>query len=243
MKTSDAIKAVNEWGNTTARLWALRLLALAIALGLWFGVSLSQRDVIAEKLVEATVSYIKPEGLLLLNPPSNVRVRITGPQRDIRTLAPYLVQVQVNLEDAVAGLAQVSLSRDDVTLPQPELEVASIEPSVISVELDRKLTKSLPLEASFIGEPAAGARVLLDQVEIEPPTAEVTGPARILAPVEQLALSPISLDGHAIQFAHVATVLTPDPLVQVTRNPRVTVIIPMDLGPGGPRNDGEAGGP
>lgn len=224
---------MNERNNDSGRLWVLRAVALALAIGLWFGISLSQRDVTATTEVEATVSYITPEGLMLINQPNSVRVTVSGPESEIRTLIPYLVQVQVDLQEEQPGLLSIGLGAEDVRLPQPDLTVSSIDPNVLNLELDRAVTKTLPLEASFTGEPAAGARVLLDQVAIDPPEAQVTGPARFLEGVDKLDLTPISLDGHAIDFTQTATVLPPDPLVQVQRNPRVRVRVPMDLGSGG----------
>lgn len=223
---------MSDRANGQGRRWSLRVLAVALAIGLWFGISLSNRDAIATRVVEATVSYIKPEGLILMNQPNTVKVTVSGPESTIRTLIPYLVQVQVSLQKEQPGPVSVGLAPDDVTLPQPELSVTSIDPNVLNFELDRALTRTLSLEASFTGEPAAGARVLMDKVSIEPPEATVTGPARLLEGLSKLDLTPISLDGHAIEFTQTATVLTPDPLVQVVRNPRVTVRVPMDLGGG-----------
>ena len=233
---------MSDRNEDRGRQWGLRALALALAIGLWFGISLSNRDVIAEKVVEATVSYVRPEGLIVMKQPNTVKVTVSGPESEIRTLIPYLVQVQVSLEGEQPGVVSKALSPDNVILPDPELKVTSIDPNVIELELDRSMTKTVRLEASFTGEPAAGARVLVDQVVIDPAQVKVTGPARILEGIEKLDLSPISLEGHAIDFTQTATVLTPDPRVQVERNSRVRVQVPMDLGPGGGDGNGEGGG-
>lgn len=228
---------MNERANGHGRLWGLRLVALALGIGLWFGISLSNRDVSAEKVVETTISYVRPEGLILMNPRTTVKVTVSGPMSEIRTLIPYLVYVQVSLEGEQPGLVRKGLSAEDVTLPDPKLTVTSIDPNVVTLDLDRSMTTTLPLEAFFAGEPAAGARVLMDRVVIDPPQVTATGPARILEGVEKLDLTPISLEGHAIDFQQTVTVITPDPLVQVERS-RVQVEVPMDLGPGTGENRG-----
>lgn len=217
------------------------MVALALAIGLWFGISLSNRDVTAEQVVETTISYVRPEGLIVMKQPNTVRVTVSGPESEIRTLIPYLVYVQVSLEGEQPGVVRKALSADNVTLPDPELTVTSIDPNVIELELDRSMTKTLPLEVFFAGEPAAGARVLVDEVVIDPPEVTVTGPARILEGIEKLDLSPISLEGHAIDFTQTVSVLTPDPLVRVERNSRVQVQVPMDLGPSNGDGNGSAG--
>lgn len=219
--------------NGGGRPWGLRLVALAIAVGLWIGVSLWQRDEVAERIVEATLSYVnKPRDVIILDQVGSARVRVSGPDREVRQLAPTMVQVQVDLAGRVPGVASIPLGPSNVRLPGG-LEVLSVEPNFVQLELDREVTRSFRLRPEFTGEPAAGARVLGESVRITPPEAEVTGPAKVLNDLESLALSPISLDGHAVQFTETATVLTPHPLARIVRNPVVTVTIPMDLGPEG----------
>ncbi|HYU36272.1 MAG TPA: hypothetical protein VEW48_29280, partial [Thermoanaerobaculia bacterium] len=73
------------------RTWGLRALALAIALALWFSVSLEDRQEMSERLVEAGVSYNRPRGLLILDPEQTVRVRLRGGSKQIRELNPFQV--------------------------------------------------------------------------------------------------------------------------------------------------------
>lgn len=218
--------------NGPYRPWGLRALALAIALGLWLLTSLSRRDDVAEKIVEATVSYInKPRDVIILEQVTSASVRISGPEREVRSVAPFMVQVQVDLDGRGPGMVSVPLGAANVRLPEG-LEVLSVEPNLLNVRLDREITRTLPLEPRWIGEPAAGARVLFDQVQILPPQAIASGPAQLLDSLTALSLSPINLDGHALSFEETASVVSPDPLVRILRNTQATVRIPMDLGPG-----------
>jgi hypothetical protein len=225
-------------GKVKERLWGLRALALAIAVGIWFGVSLSHRDAVAEKAIEATVNYVnKPRDVIVLDQVPNARVRVSGPDREIRQLAPYMVQVQVDLAGRGPGVASIPLGPSNVRLPEG-LEVLSVEPNLLNLEIDREMTAVLPLKPTFTGEPAAGARVLFDQITIVPPQSRVTGPTQVVEGLDTLSLSPIRLDGHALSFEEVATVISPDPLVRIVENPQATVRIPMDLGTGGSPPEG-----
>jgi len=222
---------VRDRNNGRGRLWVLRLLAFALALGLWFGISLSNRDVTATKVVEAQLSYITPEGMVLINRLNSVKVTVTGPESEIRTLVPYLVQVQVDLKGEEPGDVNVGLSAEDVILPQPELSVSSIEPNVFRLQLDRSVTRTLPLEPTITGEPAAGARVLRDQITVEPPEATITGPAQFVESLEKLDLTPINLDGHAAEvYTETAFIRSPSPQVQIVSQLWAEVKIHMDLG-------------
>lgn len=221
---------MNVTVSETGRRWALRLLAFALALGIWFAVSVEDRDAMREKTVEASVTFDKPEELILLDSVQTVRVRVRGPDRDVDRLAPYMVQVVVEIPAQGPSVLDLSLSAENVELPSGfDLVVQSVDPNVIRLDIDQKMTRSLPLQPSFTGEPAAGARLLRDQVEIQPQTAEVTGPASVLEDLEALDLSPINLDGHALPFEETASVLPPGPNVQVLRNSRVTVRVPLEV--------------
>lgn len=212
------------------RRWALRVLAFALALGIWFAVSVEDRDAVREKTVEASVTYDKPEDLILVESPQTVKVRVRGPDRDVDRLAPYMVQVVVEIQAEGASVLNLPLAAENVELPSGfDLDVQSIDPNVIRLEVDEKTTLTLPLQPSFTGEPAAGARLLRDQVEIQPQTATITGPASTLENLESLDLAPINLNGHALTFEETASVIPPQANVQVIKNSRVTVRVPLEI--------------
>lgn len=220
-----------------ARLWALRLLALGIALALWFVISVEKRETRRQKGVEASVSYNPPAGLVILNPVQSVTVVLSGPDRLITSLNPFQVDVQVELKTAQPGTVTANLTSEHVVRPQG-LEVVSIKPSQLSLRLDRETTVRLPVTPILEGEPAAGA--VVGEPEVLPAQVQVVGPESRVALVDHLETSPIRLDGHALDFEEVANVVSPDPLVQVLQPSRVRVRVPLHLQPlDGP----ETGGP
>ena len=206
------------------RTWGLRLLALSIACALWFSISLADRQALSERLVEASVSYNRPLGLIILDPEKSVRVRLRGGSKQVRELNPFQVSVQVELLQSSPGRFSVNLGPENVLLPLG-LEVVSIEPNVIRVELEREVTRRLPVRARLIGEPAAGA--VVEELEVFPSQVLVSGPESLVARIESLETIPISLDGHALSFEAETAVVAPDPLVQIVQPSRVTVRIPM----------------
>jgi len=62
--------------NESARTWGLRLLALSIAVGVWFSVSFEDREALSERMVEASVSYNRLRGFVILDPVGTVNVRL-----------------------------------------------------------------------------------------------------------------------------------------------------------------------
>ncbi|HEY4595928.1 MAG TPA: CdaR family protein [Thermoanaerobaculia bacterium] len=232
---------MNEWVRT----WGLRLLALGIAIGIWFNASVEDRLVSSEKVVEAAVTYSRPSGFVLISPVQNVNVRVSGTKKAIRQLSPYMVNVSVDLGQRQRGISTLGLTAENVLLPDG-LEVVSIEPNSIRVDLERELTERLPVVAKLTGRPAAGAKV--GQPEVIPNQILVIGPEPMLARIDFLSTRPISLDGHDKTFEEQdVTVVLPDPLIQIVPPPStVTVTVPIQpppqpSAPAKPRKEKEKG--
>ena len=211
----------------SSRRWATRLLALAIAIGIWFSASVEDRLASSEKLVEASIFYNRPRGYLVLNPVSTVSVRVSGSTKQIRQLNPLMVDVQVDLRRQREGTVIIHLGRDHVLLPRG-LAVVSIEPNPIRVTLERELTRRIAVEAQLVGEPAAGA-LLSAKVDVEPSQALVSGPASLLSGLAPLKTQPVSLDGHAFTFEETVALEPPDPMIQVLQPSTVKVRVPLAL--------------
>jgi YbbR domain-containing protein len=206
------------------RNWGLRLLALGIAIGIWFNASVEDRLVSSERVVEASVSYNRAHNFIVINPVPTVNVRLGGSKKAVRQLNPSMVYVQVELTQHPEGSAIVTLGPDNVTAPDG-LEVVSIEPGSIRVDLEKEVTQRVPVFAKLTGEPAAGST--MQEPEVFPNQVLVTGPASMVAKLESLTTQPIDLDSHALTFEETVPVVTPDPLIQIVQPSKVTVRVPM----------------
>jgi len=205
-------------------LWGLRVMALVIALLLWFFGTFEKREETAEKVVEASVTYNTPRGLILLNPVETVRLRVRGPSRKIRALNPSLIAVLVTPKTTSAATLDFRLGADNVVTPD-DIEIVTIEPNIIKLRLDQEETAMKPVRPSVAGEPAAGATA--KGVTVSPNSALVRGPRSRLESLTQLETSVVRLEGHAFTFSERAQVLSPDPLVMVVEPSTVTIEIQL----------------
>jgi YbbR domain-containing protein len=203
-----------------APIWGLRFLALAIALGLWFDFSFQAREAPSERLIEASISYNRPRGFIVLDPVPSVNVRLRGSSKAIRRLSPFQVDVQVDLARYAAGTWTVNLRSENVQMPD-NLELVSIEPAAIRVELEQEKTQSLPVVPKLTGEPAGGSTV--GEPDVLPNQVLVSGPQSRIARAGSLATEPISIDGHALSFETTVAVTSPDPLIQIVQPFKVLV--------------------
>jgi YbbR domain-containing protein len=207
-----------------ARLWGLRFLALAIALGLWYSVSFREREAMSERSVTASVSYNQPRGYVILNPVPTVTVRLRGSSKAIRRLNPFAVEAQAEVARAQPGSVTVNLGPESILRPE-ELQVVSIRPNVLRLELDREITLSLPVRPKLVGTPAPGAK--LGEPLAFPALVFVTGPESILSRLKSLPTRPIVLDDHAQTFEEETEVLPPDPLIRDPEPGKVRVRVSL----------------
>jgi YbbR domain-containing protein len=210
--------------SVTAGRWGLRLLALVGAIVIWWIASVETRERISEKVVDASVSYNPPRGLLLLDPIQTVKVRLRGPDRRIRAVAPFQLDVVVDVVADAPGTVPILLTQESVLAPE-EVEVVSIEPNVLEVRIDREATVELPIVVRLIGEPAGGSVPGVPRVT--PDRARIRGPESIVMSLSSVPTRPISLDGRALDFSQTVSVVSTDPLVRVIEPPFVNVQIPM----------------
>ena len=163
-----------------------------------------------------------------------MNVRLRGTEREIRQLSPFMADVQVELSQVERGVDTINLQPDDVRRPEG-LEVVSIEPNVIRIEIDSEETVRLPVEPQLEGEPAAGATP--GTPEVIPSHVMVTGPESLLSKIDALSTRPVDLDGHAMTFEETVQVVSPDQRIQVVQPSKVTVRVPMEP----PAGDGDGG--
>lgn len=204
--------------------WGLRLLAFVGALVIWWIAAVEKREKITEKVVDASVSYNSARGLILLDPIQTVKVRLRGPDRRVRAIAPFELDVVVDVPASEPGTTTVQLSGENVLTPE-EVEVVSIDPTSLEIRMDREANAVLPVKPRLVGEPAGGA--VPGQPRVIPGVARVRGPRSIVAGLAAVSTSPISLDGHALSFEQTVSVVSSDPLVRVVEPPFVTVSVPM----------------
>jgi YbbR domain-containing protein len=214
-------------------LWPLRLLALTAALVAWFFASylpdLERRtEPRVERELDAQFTYEVREGFMILNPEQRVQVRVRGPEEQVRNLRPGDVDVEVPFPDPVDTNAPnvVPLGPSNVTLPEG-LEVTGLSLERLTLLIDERITKEVPVIPELTGEPAAGARVQRDQILVVPATVNIEGPRRKIERIDRARTEPIDLTRHGLTFTQTARVTVDDSDTRVVGVTVVTVEVPM----------------
>jgi len=191
-----------------------RLLALAIALAMWFGFSYQRRERQSERSFRIPLSVANvPARTLIASPlPAAVDVRVRGPFSALRQLDPAKLEAMVDLSQASRGSKSYRLAPEDVIAP-PEVEVLAVSPEEIRNTLETAAEKTVAIVPEIVGAPAEGSQVF--EVTVDPRTARVVGPESALARLTQVRTESISVAGRAAGFTTVANVLADVPGVRL----------------------------
>lgn len=201
----------------------LKLLSLALAVGLWLAVA---RDPVAEVAVDVPIEFHNiPENLEISSeniPRAQVRVR--GPQRIVRRLQSADVSATVELSGIKPGERTFDLTAEQIHQPQ-DLEVVQIVPSQFHIVFDARLTRQVPVHPRVVGNFAPGYKI--GSVAGEPSTVTISGPRKRVEAVEAAITDPVDASGTIDRATFVRHAYVSDPLIQVMNpNPvRVTVIM------------------
>lgn len=202
----------------------LKILALAIALLVWFVLSAQRRERISERSYRIALSVVNiPGGTIIASPvPAAVDIRVRGPFTALRQVDPEKLEAVIDLQDSSQGERLYRLAPEDINVP-PEIEVIAIAPVEVRIVLDAVAEKILPIVAKVTGKPAPG--FIVTDFAVEPRVARIVGPSAALAKMSSVPTDPVSVDDRSDSFSLPATVLADAPGVRVREGQVVTVTI------------------
>jgi YbbR domain-containing protein len=175
------------WRPLLRRLWAnfgTFLFAFALAFAVWISAVVAadpneERDYPAPLPLE--VRGLDSSLLLIGNVPTEVNARIGAPSSLWEQLSsnPQSLQAYIDLTDLTEGEHVLPVRIESSLRP---IRVVRVSPEEVSIALEPRAVKELPVTARVEGQPALGFQV--DKLTFDPETATVVGPASL---VEQVA--------------------------------------------------------
>jgi YbbR domain-containing protein len=152
---------------------------------------------------------------------NTVDVRVRASPGFIETLDPGKVLAAINLAGAEEGERIVQLTPDQIHVPFG-FRVVKITPSLLTLNLERTLRKTVPVRPRVIGRPAAGYEVA--EVTSEPPDVRVAGPKSRVQEIESAFTEPVSVQGADRTVEGLIAVGLEDPLLRLEDGSRVRVV-------------------
>ncbi len=207
----------------------LKLVSLGLAFLLWWAVS---HDPTVEAVVTAPLEFHHaPESLdMSIEGPTQVRVRVRGPERTVRRLSPADVHATVDLSGAHAGERTFDLTAKEVHLPEA-VQVVQIEPSQVRITFDHNASRTVPVRPRVIGTLVTGYRIT--GVTAEPDQITVVGPAHRVEDVTDAITDPVDASGVVGSATFTTHAYVTDPLVRVQNSTPIHVTVTTSKNPTG----------
>ncbi|HEX2203464.1 MAG TPA: hypothetical protein VHG91_09215 [Longimicrobium sp.] len=175
-----------------AQNWRLKLAALALAVLLWAVVSAEQ---VTTQWIPVRVEPVvrDPAYVLTGGPePAEVRVRFTGPGRELWELALDRPVLVLPVRDVGAARSFV-LDPAMVRVPEGlRVSPQDVRPAVVRLELERVVTREVPVRARVAAR-SLERYVVGDSLRVAPATVRATGPENVLDTLSALFTRPFEI--------------------------------------------------
>lgn len=199
---------------------------MIIALFLWF-------HVVTERTYEETVLIPLelvdvPEGLVLANElPQWVKVKVVGKGKQLLLLRFSELKARLSLAYVRNRRTSLRLGAADVGISrESNVEVVKIEPDMITIDLERLVSKRVKVVPALRVIPAEGY-TWIGPAETDPETVAISGPERFIAKVDHLTTDSLVVEGAKRDIERRFRVIPPEG-VNVTCSP-VSVMVHVDI--------------
>jgi YbbR domain-containing protein len=188
-----------------------KIAALALALFLWLYVTSSRSYETTMRLPVTVVEL--PESLVVVNDiPTSAQVRVFGRGDRLLWLALQKPRVRLSLKGEREGSLTRMLEPADVVLPrESRVEVRQVlSPRVFQVEVDRLVTRTVPVRCLVDGTPAQGYVRVAGTPTLVPDHVRVRGPAGRVAGLKAMPVEPLIIAGAKDTVTAMLQVVVPD---------------------------------
>jgi YbbR domain-containing protein len=139
-----------------------------------------------------------PEGLTITGPsPKGLEVYVRGPKSTISMLSDLKVRYVLDLSGVHVGINSIPIKKDRIILPKG-ISIEKINPTFLTVTIENKIKKELPVKILFSGKPATGFTV--SGAVAKPLSVILQGPENILGPMDKVLTKPIEIKGLSESF-------------------------------------------
>jgi YbbR domain-containing protein len=225
---------VNGW---LSNLW-LKLLAVLLAVTLWFVVSAPRRENIIERAYAVPLTLVgMPRDLVITTPvPDTVSVRLRGRASDLRSLSSTNLEVPVDLRTAVPGAITITIRPQAINVPSG-VDVVSLDPANVKFRVEELRQKYVPIRPFLVGAPPSGYTV--GDATLNPDHALISGPASQVRNVSEVATERVIMTGRTASFVQNVAVVSDSSLVRVVEPLMTEITVPVneEIGPTPPETE------
>ncbi|MCP3982522.1 MAG: hypothetical protein GY716_24745 [bacterium] len=170
--------------------WPLKLLAFALAFAIWVTVT-GEHRIVKDFPVPLELD-LSASRIVTVDLPNTVTVRLRGSESLMRRVDSLPMELKVDLQDVDPGERDVLLGESDLLGVPRGVEVEFIDPDRLSLEIEQRTYRELPVDLTFLGQPPEGFAFY--DAAVTPTRLTVEGPESEVEPLQQLSTNPIRLD-------------------------------------------------
>jgi YbbR domain-containing protein len=186
----------------------LRIFAVALAVGLWIFVNAGERGSVEQLTVPISYRSL-PQGMVIVNqPPTEVKIEVTGPRTLLSLLDPERLTLAPDLRGVATGPSEFKIEPAMFNVGR-NTAVTSISPDQLSLDVDRMVTRDVPVHLAVQNEVATGYTI--SSVDISPPSVTIVGPSRFVDPLTAVNTEPFDLKGLTSDATGSVNIVPPDP--------------------------------
>jgi YbbR domain-containing protein len=178
--------------------WGLKLLALAITLALWLGVTGLSAPTTKRFTIPLNPSISNNAEITNTLIPE-VDIVVSGYKRNLDQINKNDLAATLDLTDVAPGERVVSLSPETVYVALPQgIKLIEVQPSRIPIRLEAVEEKEVEVKVQTKGNPADGFEVYISSAL--PPNIRVRGPASFTKKLDFVETDKIDLSGKKDEF-------------------------------------------
>ena len=203
--------------------WFLKLFSVALASVLWLTIA-SESNSVIDQTVPLDFRGISPNLETTGETVTEVVLRLRGSRNLLNNLSPADVTAVIPLAGQTPGQKNIALTEDNFQT-SGGVTVIRWNPQSVRFNLERTLTRTLPVRATIEGIPADG--FIQGDTTVNPPTVQVSGPESAVSSLDSLPTAGVTIEGaRADVYQSVAVNLAEvDPLVRLASSSQHDVTI------------------
>ncbi len=199
--------------------WFLKIFSLVLATMLWITVA---SETSSEIGLEVPLEYrnIPAQFEITGDTTNTVEVRLRGSPNLIKEVTPKEVSTNIDLSSMKPGEIVFPLTSQNVQAPFGA-EVVRVNPSRVRINLERTISKMVPVVPTIQGQPARGFEV--GKVLLNPNRIGVEGPESRVNHLDSVSTRPILVDGKRANILQSSDLDVPDPQVRLQRPATINI--------------------
>ncbi|HUO05944.1 MAG TPA: CdaR family protein [Candidatus Binataceae bacterium] len=167
------------------------IFSIVIAIGLWVFVNAAERDSVESFRVQISYATL-PTGMVIVNrPPDFVEIDVSGPRMLLSLLDPARLAVKLDLNRVATGQSEFKIYPSMFNVKRAI--VTRISPDQITLDIDRIISRDLPVHLAVEGKVAPGYKIT--SIATVPPSISAVGPSRQVSDLARAVTEPFDVSG------------------------------------------------